>query len=76
MKNLDSLRNKIDRIDEKILNLIKKRLDLAKEIGRYKKESKLPLKDTKREKEILDKKIGVYKKIWKLIIEESKKVQK
>ncbi len=76
MKNISSLRNQIDKVDQKILDLLKKRFYLAKEIGKYKKEKGLLIKDSLREKEIMDKKIGVYKKIWKLIIKESKRIQK
>jgi chorismate mutase/prephenate dehydratase len=48
------LRNGIDAIDEKILQLINRRLTLAQKIGSVKKQSGTQVVDSKRENEILD----------------------
>ena len=48
------LRQAIDEIDEKILNLINQRLSLAKQIGDLKKQGGIQIKDSGREKEILN----------------------
>lgn len=52
---LEKLRRSIDSIDSEILNLFLKRLELCKEIGKLKKDEKLPVFDSKRENEILSK---------------------
>lgn len=51
--NIEELRDAIDEIDEKILNLINQRLLLAAQIGRLKKQSGLEIVDSGREKIIL-----------------------
>lgn len=86
MKNLSELRSDIDKIDQKIILLIKKRLKIAKEIGKYKKENKLPVKDSTREREILEKKISdanslnlspsLIRKVFLPLLSESRKIQK
>jgi monofunctional chorismate mutase len=76
MKSINSLREEIDSIDNKILNLIKKRALISKEIGKLKKLSKTPIKDKNREKEILKKLKNPYEvQIFKKIISESRKLQ-
>jgi chorismate mutase/prephenate dehydratase len=47
------LRQAIDEIDEKILDLINQRLSLAKQIGDFKKQGGIQITDSGREKEIL-----------------------
>ncbi len=47
------LRQAIDEIDEKILDLINQRLSLAKQIGDFKKQGDIQITDSGREKEIL-----------------------
>lgn len=54
-KNLEKLRDEIDKIDDKLLNLINKRGTLALEISKHKKENSLRVYDPAREKEIEDK---------------------
>ncbi len=53
--DLEKLREEIEEIDKKILELINKRALLALEIGKIKKENHLTLFDPLREKEILEK---------------------
>jgi chorismate mutase/prephenate dehydratase len=48
------LRQAIDEIDEKIMDLINQRLSLAKQIGDFKKQGGNQITDNEREKEIID----------------------
>lgn len=52
-KKLENWRKQVDILDEKILNLLAKRMDISLRIGRYKKEHNLPLFDKKRWSQIL-----------------------
>ncbi len=52
-KNLEELRNKIDKIDDQLLNLIQERFEIVDEVRKYKEENNLPIKDKNREKQIL-----------------------
>ena len=71
--SLGKLRNQIDKIDDKIIFLLEKRLQIAKKIKKYKKK----IIDTNREKEILSKIHSKYiKDIYKSIFKNSKKFQK
>lgn len=46
---LDELRKEIDEINEKLIELLGKRMSVAKQIAAYKKENNLPLYDGNRE---------------------------
>lgn len=48
------LRDTIDEIDEKILDLINQRLLLAAQIGAFKKQSGVQITDSEREKEVMN----------------------
>ena len=83
--DLKELRNKINEIDEELLSLYLKRMDISKQIGQYKKEHNLPIYDSKREEELINNLLNKinnnelkdnYKKILLLILDESKKQQK
>lgn len=52
MKNIVTIRRKIDSIDEKIVLLLKERMDLCKDIGDVKRELGIPVKDLRREDEV------------------------
>ena len=54
MRNLSEIRTEIDSIDEQIIELFKKRMDCAKEVGNYKKANNIPVLNQARENEILD----------------------
>ena len=43
--DLEVLRTKIDEIDASLIKLLEERLNIAKEIGEYKKEKGLPVAD-------------------------------
>jgi chorismate mutase/prephenate dehydratase len=47
-----TLRKKIDTVDEKIVLLLKERMDHCKQIGAIKGKNGLPVKDTRREDEV------------------------
>ena len=51
--DINDLRLEIDEINEQLLSLFERRMDIVKEIGRYKKQRKLPVKDPERERQIL-----------------------
>jgi len=85
-EKLKEYRKNIDRIDKQIIGLLKKRFEISKKIGEYKKQNNLPVKNKKREKQLIEKRIkslektslkpGFIKKIFKLILKESRKIQK
>ncbi len=56
-ENLKLMRNKIDDIDNQILELLYERLNISKEIARFKRENNMPVLQTGRYDEILRKKI-------------------
>ncbi len=80
---LKNLRQKIDKIDQKLIKILAERFKITKKVGEYKKKYHLPVSDKKREKEIflnrklLAKKFGLdpilVERIFKLIIKNVKK---
>lgn len=50
-----SLRQEINAVDESLLPLILKRMEISNRIGSYKKQMSIPVLDENRENEILDK---------------------
>ena len=52
-KNLNDYREQIDRIDEQLVDLFTKRMQIASEIAQLKKASGIPVLDAKRERELL-----------------------
>ena len=54
MKNLDDIRVEINAVDDELLSLIIKRLNLSKEVAAYKKANNIPILDRARELWILD----------------------
>lgn len=53
-ESLDTLRAEIDRIDDRILELLARRMEVARSIGRYKLEHGMPVLQTRRYEELLD----------------------
>jgi len=51
--DLRDYRERIDAIDKELLRLFKERMDVSRQIARYKKEHGLPLLDAEREREKL-----------------------
>lgn len=55
MRDLSEIRKDINEIDEKLIELFKRRMDCAKDVGYYKKANNIPVLNEARETEILDK---------------------
>ncbi len=53
--DLEKLRTQIDEIDAEMVELYKKRLDIADQIGAWKRENNLPVYDSERERRLLNK---------------------
>ncbi len=53
MKELDLLREEIDKVDEKLIELFEKRMALVERIAMVKKENNLGIFDSVREKEVM-----------------------
>jgi len=86
MRKLDNFRKEIDKINLQIMGLLKKRIKISKEIGKYKKQNGLSILDAKREQKIYNK-LKIYadekgldrkfvEDLFKLIIKQSRKEQK
>ena len=52
-KRILELRKKLDEIDEKMLNLLEKRMNIIKSVGKIKSKLNIPIEDTERENEII-----------------------
>lgn len=82
MREIDKLRKKIDKLDDKIINLLNKRFDASRDIGAVKAKSGMGITDGGREKFIFDK-IGLLggehaeqvAKVYGQIISGSKEIQ-
>ncbi|GAB6101763.1 hypothetical protein JCM16138_09860 [Thermococcus atlanticus] len=68
MERLHELRKRIDMIDEQIIELLEERVRIAREIGEIKRELGLPIRDEKREEEVL-RRAGRFKMIFDKIVE-------
>ena len=55
MNQLKELQAKIDEVNAQILNLLVKRNQISRKIGRYKKQNNMPIKNAKREKVVFKK---------------------
>ena len=53
--DINELRQQIDDIDRRLVDLYCRRMDTAREIGRYKRENNLPVLDSERERSLLNK---------------------
>lgn len=53
MKELNKLRNEIDEIDKKLVQLFEKRLEIVSRISEYKKMNFMAIEDKNREKELI-----------------------
>ena len=84
MIKLNLLRKKIDDIDDELIALFLKRLDISKEIGELKKENNMKLYDPEREEEIIgmslknidDNQKKYVEKFLRTLMDISKEVQK
>lgn len=83
MDQINNLRNKVDVIDNEIMQLLKKRLLLSLEFSKYKKKNGIKIRDKKRETEMIEDRLKktsldpyFIKKLFKLILKESRRLQK
>ena len=53
MRDINETRAEIDRIDDQIIELFKRRMDCAKDVAEYKYENNIPILNVQREEEIL-----------------------
>lgn len=58
LEGLEEKRKKIDELDQELVRLITKRLEVATEIGFYKKEKGMKILDRSREEEVIQKNLG------------------
>jgi len=78
MNELAKSREEIDRLDKQLLNILSQRFKLTRQIGLFKKEHDLPMKDPQREAEMIKKRLTsgqklklspiFIEKIFKLIV--------
>ena len=52
---LDNYRNKINEIDEQLIDLLVKRMEISVKVGKYKKENNISILNSKREQEVIEK---------------------
>ncbi len=72
---IDDLRKEIDEIDGEILELLRRRLEVARRIGLVKMELGLPVKDDGRERVVLER-AGEFRSVFEAILEVSRDVQR
>ena len=53
-KRILELRQQIDNLDEEIIQLLKTRMGISKEVGKLKEKLDIPVEDTNRENEIIE----------------------
>ena len=84
-KRILELRQQIDDLDEEIIQLLKKRMGISKEVGKLKEKLDIPVEDKNREDEIIDrltKQAGINLseeqliRIFTVVFKTSKQVQK
>ena len=84
-KRILELRQQIDDLDEVIIQLLKKRMGISKEVGKLKEKLEIPVEDKHRENEIIDrltKQAGINLseeqliRIFTAVFKSSKQVQK
>lgn len=56
-ENLEDLRRKIDQLDDDLLELLAKRMQVSREIGRYKRDHKIPVVQTGRYKDLMERRV-------------------
>lgn len=77
MDKLLNFRNRIDKIDAKLITLLRKREKIIRKVGLLKAKTKTPIQNKKREEGILSKlDTDMEKEVFKTILNESKKIQR
>ncbi|MDO8460002.1 MAG: chorismate mutase [Nanoarchaeota archaeon] len=83
---IKDLREKIDLVDKDIINSISKRLELSKDVAKVKYQKNLPIRDNKREVELIKDRTEKLKEsgiddsifannLFELIMEKSRQIQ-
>ena len=84
MANLEEYRQEIDQLDQGLIELFEKRMEVVRKISEYKKEYNLPILNSTREEEVEKKSIAYLKnkeysqfikEFFKVIMECSKRYQ-
>ena len=83
MKNLEECRAEIDRVDRQLLRLFEERMEICREVARYKKARGLPVLDASREEAVLDalaqkttpELLPYARKLWRVLMDLSKEFQ-
>ena len=73
MRDINETRAEIDKIDDEILELFKRRMDCSMDVAEYKYENNIPILNVQREEEILNavqKKGGKYYLYSRMLFEE------
>ena len=61
MATLEDYRNEIDNIDNELISLFERRMNVAKKVAEYKKQNNLPILNEKREEEVILKNVNLLK---------------
>lgn len=61
MNELDQCRKEIDEIDNELIALFERRLDVAARVAEYKKNNNIPIYNEERESQVIDKNVGKLK---------------
>jgi chorismate synthase len=85
-ETLHGLRGKIDAVDRQLIQLLAMRTEISEEIGQYKREKGLHIRDEKRERELMKERIrwatdcrvdgDLLRELFTLIMKDSRKAQK
>ncbi len=70
MSNLTEYRNEIDEIDRQITQLFERRMNLSKDIAKYKKQNQINTLNIKREEEVIQKNLSyLQNKEYRFVVE-------
>ncbi len=58
MNELDQCRKEIDEIDNELIALFERRLDVAARVAEYKKNNNIPIYNEERESQVIEKNVG------------------
>jgi len=84
--SLETLRKKIDLLDTELLRVLAQRLEISKEIAKFKKKHDLPIQNKEREEQLLKERTKIFKELgfsdekfvrelFELILKKSREVQ-
>lgn len=83
MNDMIKLRKEINKIDRETIRLLRKRFEISRKIGDYKKKNNFKIRDLERENKIIGGKIKesklnkiFVKNLYSLIFRESRRIQK